>query len=109
MSRASALILLLPKESLLNLGEDLVEPLLGAVRSLLVISYVRFQLRDPVFGRTEFLRELLSKIECVLTVRFGYTRRLVQQTQDAATGAIQFITLIWCRTFCGRGKLDHRL
>jgi hypothetical protein len=81
ISRASALILLLlPKESLLDLGEDLVEPLVGAVRSLLVISYVRLQLRDPVFGGTKFLRELLSKFEGVLTVRLGYTRRLVQQT-----------------------------
>jgi hypothetical protein len=66
-------------------------------------------LRDPVFGRAEFLRELLSKIEGVLTVRLGYTGRLMQQTQDAATGAIQFIALVWRRTFCGRGKLDHRL
>ena len=78
MSRASALILLLlPEKSLLNLGEDLVEPLLGTVSSLLVISYIRLQLRDPIFGSTEFLRELLSKFEGVLTVRLGYTRRLM--------------------------------
>jgi hypothetical protein len=78
ISRASALILLLlPEKSLLNLGEDLVEPLLGTVSSLLVISYIRLQLRDPIFGSTEFLRELLSKFEGVLTVRLGYTRRLM--------------------------------
>jgi hypothetical protein len=101
--------LLLPEKSLLDLGEDLVEPLLCAIGSLLVISYVGLQLRDPVFGGTKFLRELLSKFEGVLTVRLGYTRCLVQQAQDAAAGAIQFIALVWRRAFCGRGKLDHRL
>jgi hypothetical protein len=110
VSRASALILLLlPEKSLLNLGEDLVEPLLGAISSLLVISYVGLQLHDPVFGSAEFLSELLSKFEGVLTVRLGYTRRLMQQTQDAAAGAIQFIALVWRCAFRSRGKLDHRL
>ena len=94
ISRASALILLLlPEKSLLNLGEDLVEPLLGA------ISYVGLQLHDPVFGSAEFLSELLSKFEGVLTVRLGYTRRLMQQTQDAAAGAIHFIALFGAAPF----------
>jgi len=74
------ILLLLPEKSLLNFREDLVEPLFGAVGSLLVILYVRFQLRDPVFGRMKILRELLSEIESVLTVRLGYARRLMQQT-----------------------------
>jgi hypothetical protein len=79
--RASALLLLLlPEKSLLDLGEDLVEPLLGAISSLLVISYIRLQLCDPVFGGTKFLRELLRKFESVLAVRFRYARRLMQQT-----------------------------
>jgi hypothetical protein len=100
ISRACALILLLlPEKPLLDLREDLVEPLLGAIGSLLIISYVRLQLRDPVFGRTEFLRELLSDFEGVLTVRLGYTRRLMQQTQDATAGAIQFVALVWRRAF----------
>jgi hypothetical protein len=51
----------------------------------------------------------LSKFEGVLTVRLGYTRRLMQQTQDAAAGAIQFIALVWRCAFRSRGKLDHRL
>jgi hypothetical protein len=111
VSRAPALILLLlrPQESLLNLGEDLVEPLLGAVGSLLIVSYVRLELRDPFFSRTKFVRELLSKIEGVLTVRLGNAGRFVQQTENAATGAVQFIALGGCRGFRGRGKLDHRL
>ena len=109
MGRASALILLLPEKSLLDLGEDFVEPLFGAISSLLVISYVRLQLRDSVFGGTKFLRKLLSKYEGLLTVRLGDTRRLMQQAQDAAAGAIKFIALVWRRTFCGWDKLDHRL
>jgi hypothetical protein len=72
--------LLLPEKSLFDLGEDLVEPLLGAIGSLLVISYVRLQLGDPVFGGTKFLRELLRKFEGVLTVRLRYARCLVPQT-----------------------------
>jgi len=80
-----------------------------AIGSLLVISYVRLQLRDPVFGGTKFLRELLSKFEGVMTVRLGDTRCLVQQAQDAAAGTIQFIALVRRRAFCGWGKLDHRL
>jgi hypothetical protein len=47
-------LLLLPEKSRLNLGEDLVEPLLGAISSPLVISYVGLQLRDPVFGSAEW-------------------------------------------------------
>ena len=111
VSRAPTLILLLlrPQESLLNLGEDLVEPLLGAVGSLLIVSYLRLELRDPFFSRTKFVREFLSKIEGVLTVRLGNAGRLVQQTENAATGAVQFIALVGCRGFRGRGKLDHRL
>ena len=88
------ILLLLPKKSLLDLGKDLVEPLLGAVGSLLVISYIRFKLHDSIFGRAKFRRELLCKIKGVLTVRFGYTRRLVQQAQDAATGAVQFVRFV---------------
>ena len=108
VSRTSALILLLPEKSLLDFGEDLVQPLLGAIRSLLVIPHVRFQLCDPVFGRTKFLRELLRKSKGVLTVRLGYTGSLVQQTQDTSAGAIQFIALVWRRALRGWGKLDHR-
>ena len=99
ISRASTLILLLPEKSLLDLGENLVQPLLGAIRSLLVISYVRFQLCDPVFGRTKFLREFLRKFDGVLTVRLGYTGGLVQQTQDTSAGAIQFIALFGATPF----------
>jgi hypothetical protein len=101
--------LLLPEKSLLDLREDLVEPLLGAIRSLLVISYVRLKLRDPVFGGTKFLREFLSKLKGVLAIRLGYSSCLVQQAQNAAAGAIQFIALARRRAFCAWGKLDHRL
>ena len=75
--------------------------MLGAVGSLLIISYVRLELRDPVFSRTKFVRELLSKFEGVLTVRLGDAGRLVQQSENAATGAIQFIALVGCRGFRG--------
>ena len=109
VGRPTTLILLRPQESLLNLGEDLMEPLLGAIRSLLIVSYVRLELRDPVFSRTKFVRELLSKLEGMLTIRLGDAGRLVQQTENAATSAIQFIALVGCRGFRGRGKLDHRL
>jgi hypothetical protein len=109
VGRPTTLILLRPHESLLNLGEDLVEPLLGAIRSLLIVSYVRLELRDPVFSRTKFVREPLSKIEGVLTIRLGDAGRLMQQTQNTATGAVQFVALIRRRGFRGRGKLDHRL
>jgi hypothetical protein len=107
VGRSATLILLLPQESLLNLGEDLVEPLLGAIRSLLIVSYVRLELRDPVLSRTKFVRELLSEFKGVLTIRLGDAGRLMQQTQNTATGAVQFVALVGCRCLRGRGKLDH--
>jgi hypothetical protein len=76
-----------------------MEPLLGAIRSLLIISYVRLELCDPVFSRTKFMRELLSKIEGVLTIRLGDAGRLMQQTQNTATGAVQFVALFGAAAF----------
>ena len=95
---AAAAVVLLQK-SILDLRVDFVEPLFSAVSFILINSNLSLQLRDPIFGRLQLVRELLGHIERMFAVRFGHARGLVQQLQNGMPGFIQLIRIIRRRIF----------
>ena len=75
-------------KSLLDISVDFMEPLFGALGSLLVTLGVGLQLRDPVFGRAKLVGKLLGHIERVLTICFGHSSGLVKQLHNSLSGRI---------------------
>ena len=98
-SHTSAAAFVLLQKSVLNLRVDFVEPLFSAVSFILINSNLSLQLRDPIFGRSQLVRELLGHIERMFAVRFGHARGLVQQLQNGMPGFIQLIRIIRRRIF----------
>src|ERR1700730_6922432 len=95
---AAAAVVLLQK-SVLNLRVDFVEPLFSAVSFILINSNLSLQLCDPIFGRSQLVRELLGHIERMFAVCFGHARGLVQQLQNGLPGSIELIRVIRSRIF----------
>jgi len=98
-SHTAAADVVLLQKSVLNLRVDFVEPLFSAVSFILINSNLSLQLRDPIFGRSQLVRELLGHIERMFAVRFGHARGLVQQLQNGMPGFIQLIRIIRRRIF----------
>ena len=84
----SAALILQPEKSLLNLRIDFMEPLFGAFGSILIISDVSFQPRDPNFCRSKLIGKLLSQIEGMSTIFFDHAGGLVKQVQNGLPGGI---------------------
>jgi hypothetical protein len=82
---------ILTRKSILNLSVDAMEPLLGPVGSFLTSGKLRFQLRDPIFGRVQLMRKLLSHVERTLAVFFGNASRSVEHLQDRLTRLVELI------------------
>jgi hypothetical protein len=68
-----------------------MEPLLGPVGSFLTSGKLCFQLRDPIFGRVQLMRKLLSHVERTLAVFFGNASRSVEQLQNRLPGFVELI------------------
>jgi hypothetical protein len=88
--RAAAPVILTQK-SILNLSVDAMKPLLGPVGFFLTSGELRLQLRDPIFGRVQLMRKLLSYVERTLAVFFGNASRSVEQLQDRLTRLVELI------------------
>jgi hypothetical protein len=82
---------ILTQKSILNLRVDAMEPLLGPVGSFLTSGKLRFQLRDPIFGRVQLMRKLLRYVERTFAVFFGNASRSVEQLQDRLTRLVELI------------------
>jgi hypothetical protein len=82
---------ILTQKSILNLRVDAMEPLLGPVGSFLTSCKLRFQLRDPIFGRVQLMRKLLRYVERTFAVFFGNASRSVEQLQDRLTRLVELI------------------
>jgi hypothetical protein len=78
----TAAAVVLAQKSVLNLRIDPVEPLLRAIGSFSMRPNLSFQLRDPIFGRSELMGKLLRHLNGMLTVCFGHAGGLVKQLQN---------------------------
>jgi hypothetical protein len=87
----AATLVILTQKSILNLSVDPMEPLLGPVGSFLTSGKLRFQLRDPIFGRVQLMRKLLSHVERTLAVFFGNASRSVEQLKNRLTRLVELI------------------
>jgi hypothetical protein len=59
---ASGAVITLSEKSILDLRVDAMEPLLSPLGSFLITNHLRFQTRNPIFGRTQLMREFLRRL-----------------------------------------------
>src|SRR5262245_16095025 len=87
-----------------------MEPLLGPVSPFLISSDLRLQLRNPIFGCAQLMRELLRRLQRVPAVFFCNASRFVEQLQDRLARFVELIGIARCST-CGspRERNDVRL
>ena len=71
----SAAAIALLKKSIFNLSVDPMEPSLSPLGSFLISGDLRFQLRNPIFGRAQLMREALRRLQRVSAVFFRNTGR----------------------------------
>lgn len=70
------------KELLLDLQRDPIQPLLGSVRPVLVISDRAFKLAYPLLCRPQLSRQLMSHFKSLLVLCIGSGRCAVNQSQN---------------------------
>ena len=74
--------LLTPKELLLNLQRDSVQPLLGSIRPVLVVANGDLKFSYPVFSRPQLRRQLMSHVKSLLVLRLSSGGCAVKQSQN---------------------------
>jgi hypothetical protein len=87
----AAATVILAQKSILNLCVDAMEPLLGPVGSFLTRGKLRFQLRDPIFGRVQLMRKLPRNVERISAVFIRNARRSMEHLQDRLTRIVELI------------------
>jgi hypothetical protein len=91
------------KELLLNLQRDSMQPSLGSVRPLRVLTDFCLKLPYSVFGGAKLSRQLVSHFDGVLVICLGITRRPVEQPQDCLACPVKWIARFrpdvrfWCK------------
>jgi hypothetical protein len=99
-------VITLSEKSIFNLRVDTVQPLLSPLGSFLIGGDFGFQLRDPIFGSTQLMREPLRCLQGVSAVFFCSASRSVEQLQDRLACFVELIGTVRCRSF-GPCKRDH--
>jgi hypothetical protein len=94
------------KKPVFNLRIYAMEPLLSLLGSFLMCGDLCLQLRDPIFGGTQSIRELLRYVHRTPAVFLGNTSRFVQKLKDGLAGLVEFtvVVLLALRRPC---KLIH--
>jgi hypothetical protein len=82
------------QKSVFNLGVNPMKPLLGTFGSFLTSGDFRFELRNPIFGGPQLIREFLSRFQRVPAVFIGSVSSFLQKTEDRLTGFVELIVLI---------------
>ncbi len=78
-------------ETTVYLGVDLVQPLLGTIRAVLVIMNLGLQFCDLLLCTPKLLRKRLRHFEGLFAVLLGHTSSPVQQGQDCFSGLVEFV------------------
>jgi hypothetical protein len=79
------------EELVFNLRIDPMEPLLGALGSLLRSSEFVFQCHDPIFRSPELIRKLLRHAQRLATILVSYASGLRDQLQDGLACLVELI------------------
>jgi hypothetical protein len=103
--RTSAAALCLSEKAVLDLGVDLMKPLLRAIGSLLLRSDVSFQLCNSILGGAQLMQQLLRHLNRVPAVLLGNNGRPIKNLQDCLAGFIELI-VIALRALSGARKWD---
>jgi hypothetical protein len=103
----SAAAIALLKKSIFNLSVDAMEPSLSPLGSFLISSDLRFQLRNPIFGRAQLMREALRRLQRVSAVFFRNTGRSVEHLQDRLACFVELIGAVRCRGSFSPLEWDH--
>jgi hypothetical protein len=70
------------KEFLFNLHRDLVQPLLGPIRSILMTSDLHFKLSYPIFSHSKLTGEFATRLHGLLITGLGSIGGLADHLQD---------------------------
>ena len=89
--RRAATVIPLPQKSIFDLR---MEPLLRSLGSLLIGRDLCLQLRDPIFGRTQLIRELLRHVYTMSAVFLGNISSFVQKLKDRLTGSVELTVVV---------------
>ena len=71
-----------------------MEPLLRSLGSLLIGRDLCLQLRDPIFGRTQLIRELLRHVYTMSAVFLCNISSFVQKLKDRLTGSVELTVVV---------------
>jgi hypothetical protein len=69
-----------------------MQPFLGAICPVLIVSDVRLEFIYLVVGGSEPIRETLSSISCVLELSLSHISRLVNHSKNRIACSIQLIS-----------------
>ena len=79
--RATAHVVLLAEEAILNLRVDLVEPLLGALGLPPTCFNLGFELCNAFLSRSNLVCESLRRIDCMPAVLLGHVSALLRRSR----------------------------
>jgi len=82
-----------------------MEPLLGPVGSLQISGDFCLELRNPIFGGPQLMRELLRDIKRVSAVLLSNDSGSLHQIHNCAARCVELITEV-CRAFSSMRKWD---
>src|SRR5262249_22300952 len=107
---ASSMIVVvnLPQKSIFDLRVNSVQPLLGSIGPISVCVDFSLQFRDPLFGRAQLLRKLLSHFQRVSAVVFGNASSFMEQLQDRLSRLVELVGIVR-NAFRSRLEADHRI
>ena len=69
-----------------------MQPFLGAICPIFIVSNICLELIDPVLGSSKLIRKLLSGLTCRLEVCLSRVSRLVNQPQNGTPCPVQLIS-----------------
>ena len=94
------------QKSIFDLRVNSVQPLLGSIGPISVCVDFSFQFCDPLFGRAQLLRKLLSHFQRVSAVIFGDAGSFMEQLQDRLSRLVELVGIVR-NAFRIRLKSDH--
>jgi N6-adenosine-specific RNA methylase IME4 len=96
------------KKSIFDLAVDAMEPLLGALGSLLISGEFWFQLRYPIFSGSQLIRKLLRRAERVAAVFVGSSGCLSNQLQYGLPRLVELTVCARRGAFASSRERDDR-
>jgi hypothetical protein len=84
------------KKSLVNLGRNLMQPLLGAICPILIIPEIGREFVYPAVGGSKLIRKFCSGLSCRLEVRLSCIGSPVDEPKNGVPHPVQLIGFRIC-------------